>query len=528
MRDEATSTGLDLRDALRVLRRRLPIVLIVAVLVPVVAVVASMLQGDRYKAEATLLLRDPEFDQMLFSPGSTNPSADAAREAATNVELVSLDVVAAGAAERLGDGFTRESVRDAVEVSGDPEADVISIEATAESPEQAARTANTFAAEYIDFRRRADQEMIRRTTELIERRIAALSPDELEGTTGRVLHRRLEELEILASLQTGNVEQVQEAEPPTSRSAPQPMRNGVIGAVLGLLLAVGLALLVDRLDRRLRDPEAVAGVFDRPILSLVPSAEALADTSKPLPPAVAEAFRMLRANLRYFNVDRELRSVIVTSPEPGDGKTTVAWNLAKALAAAGSRTLLIEADLRRPSLGRWTRQESSLGLGGLLSHQGSLEDAVVQVRVGQENGSGPRHELDVVLAGPLPPNPDELMESAQMRELMRTAERDYDIVVIDTPPTSAVSDAIPLVRDASGVLVVSRLDHTTRDAAARLAEQLRNLDARVLGVVVNNLRVRRSGYGYDYGYYAASEAPSNGAGEGATAASAASSQQRTG
>jgi capsular exopolysaccharide synthesis family protein len=499
MHDEAADTGLDLRGVMRVLRRRLPVLLACVVLVPLAAVVASLLQEDRYTAKATLLFRDPQIDQTLF--GSNPPqTGDPTREAATNVQLVSLDVVMEETAKALGGSFTRDSVRDAVEISGAQDADLVTIEATDSDPEMAARIANTFAAEYIEFRRRADRQMINETTRLVERRLAELSSEELDSPTGRVLRKRLEELEILASLQTGNVEQVQVAEPPSERSAPQPMRNGVIGVVLGLMLGIGAALLMDRLDRRLRDPEEAAEIFERPILTLVPEAEALADPDRPLPAAVAEAFRMLRANLRYFNVDSDVRSVIVTSAQPGDGKSTVAWKLASATAATRTRVLLIEADLRRPTLSRWMHQSPRVGLSALLSGQATLADAVTAVRLGEGNGSVPEYELDVIFAGALPPNPDELMESEQMRELLRKAEGDYELVVIDTPPTSFVADAIPLLREASGVLVVIGLDRTSRDAARHLAEQLRNLNARVLGVVINHLRVRGFGYGYGYGY----------------------------
>jgi receptor protein-tyrosine kinase len=381
----------------------------------------------------------------------------------------------------------------------------------------AARIANTFATEYIEFRRRSDREMIQETTQLVERRLAELSPGELEGPTGRVLQRRLEELEILASLQTGNVEQVQVAEPPEERSAPKPMRNGLIGVVLGLMLGAGAALLLDRLDRRLRDPEEAAEIFERPILTLIPEAEALAEPDRPLPAAVAEAFRMLRANLRYFNVDREVRSVIVTSAQPEDGKSTVAWQLASAAAATGTRVLLIEADLRRPTLSRWMHRAPRVGLSAFLTGQAELDEAVERVKLGEGNGSLPAHELDVIFAGGPPPNPDELMESERMRELLREAESDYELVLIDTPPTSVVADAVPLLREASGVLVVARLDQTTRDAARQLNEQLRNLKARVLGVVINHLRVRGFGYGYGYGYGYYGESVPGRDGDGPTA-----------
>jgi capsular exopolysaccharide synthesis family protein len=267
------------------------------------------------------------------------------------------------------------------------------------------------------------------------------------------------------------------------------------------VLAVGLALLAERLDRRLRDPEDAKAIFDRPILTMIPESDQLARDVGPLPMSIAEPFRMLRANLRYFNIDREVGSVLVTSAQPGDGKSTVAWNLAWASASAGKRTLLIEADLRRPSLASWTHRVSRIGLSGLLSNQGELQDAITTVG-NQDDGDAAAipYSIDVVFAGPLPPNPDELIESGRMTHVIEAAQREYDLVIIDTPPTSVVSDAIPLVKDVDGILVVARLGRTSKDTAARLGQQLENLGARVLGVVVNGVSARGPGYEYGYGY----------------------------
>ncbi len=209
---------------------------------------------------------------------------------------------------------------------------------------------------------------------------------------------------------------------------------------------------------------------------------------------------MLRANLRYFNVDHDVGSILVTSAAPGDGKTTVAWNLATAAAELGGRVLLVEADLRHPGIAQGLGMREARGLSTVLAGEASLEGALQEVPLpDRQSGRGTR-TVEVLLSGPLPPNPSDLLESDAMGELLSAAQQGYDLVVIDTPPMSVVSDAIPLIKNVGGVIVVGRAGKTTRDAAARLNEQLVNLKAPFLGIVVNGLKSDGEGYGYGYGY----------------------------
>ena len=500
--EQSSAVRLDPRKVLRVLRRRIALVLLCVITVPAAALVVSLVKAKEYRATATLLFRDPQLDEKLFGTSLSTPGGDDAREAATNLKLVSLDVVSQRTSRALGSRLSAGEVSQHVRVDGDSESNVVSIEATHTDPRLAARLANAFASQYIAFRREADRAKIADARQLVARQLAQLSQEDRGGATGRSLSQRLQELEILTSLQTGNAELVETASAPTSAASPQPRRNVAIGIALGLLLGVALALIFERLDRRVRDPEEVREMFDRPVLAVIPASKRLAETHRPLPSEAAESFRMLRANLLYFNVSETVRSVLVTSAQPGDGKSTVAWNLAWASATAGQRTLLIEADLRRPSLLDWTSGDASPGLSGLLSRQSSVEAVTRTLSTGQAEGVHPEASVsvDVIFAGPLPPNPDELLESERMREVLRSAEQRYDLVVLDTPPASVVSDVVPLVREVSGVIVVARLGRTMRDAAVRLAQQLSNLDARVLGVVVNGFSQRENGYGYGYAY----------------------------
>jgi succinoglycan biosynthesis transport protein ExoP len=494
---------LTLRGILRVLGRRIGVLTFALLAVPLGAFVVSSLQETKYTATASILFRDPGLDQKLFDTSFSPPASDPSRNAATNARLVSLDLLAARTARRLDRGLTKSDVEDEVEIVPDPSSDVIEVRATDPSAGFAATLANTFAGEYINFRREADRSKVREAQRLLQRRIAALSPVERAAPQGRTLQERARQLEVLEALQTGNAELVERATPPSSASSPKTARNVVMGAVLGLLLGIALAFLIDRLDRRLRDPKEIEEAFSRPLLGAVPQSRTLhrGDPQRELPPWEAEAFRMLRANLTYFQVGREVRSVLVTSAAPGDGKSTVAWHLAAVSADSGTKAVLVEADLRQPTLQARLQGAPAEGLSQYLAGIAELDDVIQGVPTTiSSNGMPGGRRLDLILAGPVPPNPVDLIESDRMKNLIRELEQRYELVVLDTPPTSIVSDAIPLVREVSGVIVVSRLGRSTRDASAQLRDQLANLDAPTLGVVVNSARASYNAYGYRYGY----------------------------
>jgi succinoglycan biosynthesis transport protein ExoP len=487
---------------LRMLRRRIGVVLICALLVPAAALVFSLSQQKQYSATASLLFRDPQLDQKFFQSSVFAPSSDPNREAATNAKLASLEVVAARTSKALGGKVSPGEISGEIAVAPAGQSDVVSITATDPDPAFAAKLSNEFAQQFIAFRRDADRSKISSAQELVQAQLKRLSSSEQNGPQGAALRRGNEQLQILAALQTGNAELVQPATIPDSPSSPKTRRNVVVAALLGLLMGCGIALLLERLDRRLKDPKQVSDVYGRPVIGAVPESREIARTDQSfedLPTNEAEPMRMLRANLRYFNVDREVRSVLVTSAAPGEGKSTVAKHLASAAASTGERVLLLEADLRRPTLKTRMQLTGDFGLSQVLAGACSLRSAIEQVEVAGSGGE--RRHLSVLASGPIPPNPTDLIESDRMRQVLKAVSEKYDLVVIDTPPTSVVSDAIPLVKNVDGVLVVSRLGKTTRDASVHLRDQLNNLGAYVLGVVVNSVtRQSMTGYAYGYGY----------------------------
>ena len=207
---------------------------------------------------------------------------------------------------------------------------------------------------------------------------------------------------------------------------------------------------------------------------------------------------MLRANLRFLNTDTELRSVVVTSPGVGDGKSTVSLNLAKADASVGKRVLLIEADMRRPKLAGLLGMGEEPGLAAYLADPSlKLVDVARRVPVAHHgNGAATPLTMDVLVSGSVPPNPAELVNSQRMIDLVESAERDYDLVVIDTSPAGLVADAIPLMSRATAVLIVGRVGRITDSEADNLRSQLERIDAPAFGLVANFAGGGEAAYGY--------------------------------
>ena len=475
-----------LKRPLDIMRRRKLVFLVALIVVPLVALLVSLSQENQYTATATLLFQ-----------GSNENAEVAARQAATNSELVGLPLVAEQTARELGGSATGPEVLRSISVEvGSTIAEIGKISATTNSPELSARMANAYSRAFIKFKREAVQSQIQQAVGLVKRSLAALSPAELAGEKGQGLQDRLTRLKVQQTLQTGKAVLVQPAGPPSAPSSPKTRRNVVLGIILGAILGFGLAALFERIDRRVRTVEELEELFGIPILARIPRSRKFgrAELGDVLQAPEAEAFRILRTNLRYFNVDHPLRSILVASPEAGDGKSTVARCLAAAMAEMGDNVVLVEADLRRGSDFRDVDGQPAAGLSNLLVTTLDFE-VITKVEV-QAAGSDQPHILNILPSGRVPPNPGELLESERMRTLITELQERFEIVVIDSPPLGLVSDALALVPEVSGVLVVGRLGKTTRSGARNFTKQISLLGAQPLGLAVNSTKPERGQYSY--------------------------------
>jgi capsular exopolysaccharide synthesis family protein len=500
MENSQGHASLGFEHALKVIRRRGWIIVLCIVLAGAAAFAISHAQTKEYTATAALLFKNQTVAEQASGVQAT-VQTDPQGQRDTNLTLVQLgDLVAQRTASALRLGLTSGEIKSAVTASPQGQSNIVLVAATWTNPVVAAKIANAYTKAFVQQQRQSDQATIQSGIALVRQQYTSLSPADQRSAQGQTLLDRMESLRVLKALQ-GDTQVVQSASVPSAPSSPKVFRNTLLGAVLGLFLGLGVAYLLDRLDRRLREPEDIETALGLPMLGMIPRGAA-ASTSGAGDGMGLEPFRMLRAHLRYFNVDRELRTLLVTSALPSEGKTTVSSNLAAAAASTGTKTLLVETDLRRPVLTQTLGLTPSIGLAGALVGAGSLEEAIRSAGHGDDhrNGNLGGVPLDVLPAGAIPPNPAELLESHAMEVLLAQAKEHYELVILDTAPLSVVADAIPLMTRVDGVIIVARVGLSTRDAAERLRARLENLEAPVLGVVANDVRSRLGEYGYGYMY----------------------------
>jgi polysaccharide biosynthesis transport protein len=409
--------------------------------------------------------------------------------------------------------MTGTDVTDDVTVQLAKNSDVVDVVGKATDREDAARLATIYAEEAEKFANDADKEQAAKTLANLQQQYDALPDIQKDLPRGRKLQEHIQRMTTLADVGVGGARVIQSGVLPTTRSG-NPIETILLGVLFGALLGGGLALVREQSDRKLRRTEQVTAAFDAPVLTTVPRSRAL-KRHKPfadLPPQVAEAFRMLQMNLRFAR-DEPVRSVLVTSARTGEGKTTVAWNLAAAAASGGMSVALVEADLRRPSLADRYDLEQAPGLAEALQGEVSISAAMQTILPiqGSANPVGHPRSLHVIVAGQAAPNPWALMQSSVMVRVLDVLRKDHDIVVIDTPPIPHVADAISLLRHVDGVLVTASVNSTRGPEASRLRDQLQALDANVLGVVANGGSAL-SGYAAYARATAATTASSNGDG----------------
>jgi succinoglycan biosynthesis transport protein ExoP len=307
-----------------------------------------------------------------------------------------------------------------------------------------------------------------------------------------------EEIRLAEAQSTFKVLLVEPATPPINPTRVPVLQNTILASIVGLMMAVGFVFLVEALDDTVKGPDDVIRHLGLPVLGLIARTDTTEVPVSALQPRspVTEAFRSLRTNIQFASVDYPVRTVLVTSTSPSEGKTTIATNLGVVLAQGGLQVVLLDADLRRPRIHRVMSIPNRKGLTSLfVQEKVHLDGTLTQTKV-------PR--LSVVTSGNLPPNPSELLGSDKMFEILTEVKKNADVVVVDTPPLMAVTDAAVLSRHVDGILLVIKPGVTKLGATKQTVDQLQRIGANILGVVFNDVELRRSRYSYYYynnGYY---------------------------
>lgn len=437
------------RELLALPRRRWRFLVAVILLSLAAAASATAATPSQYRTSA-----------MLFASAPGDSGFDAAYERTlvaqqrvkSYTRLLSSDAVVEGVVSQLGLGSTSpEEVRESLTAVVPEGTFVLEVSATASDAGLAQALANTAS----------------------EQLVAAVRSLEADGALG--------------------LELVERARRPVQPFAPRPWRNMLAALLAGTVLGLGLAALRDTLDTRVNDAQAVTDELGLPLLGVV-----TADGSTARRPIAAagtrrlEDLRQVRTNMQFAGAEGSLDTIVVTSSIAKEGKSVTALNVAVTLADGGRRVALVDCDLRRPSMGRYTGLTLPAGLTHVLTGQADLPDVMVQLT----------ERLWVVTAGATPPNPSELLGSAAMQQVLAELGKDFDTVVLDTPPLLPVADAAVLAAVASGVVLVLRANVVRKEQVRRSVQALKAADARLLGCVLNGVPPAASKDNEQYGYSA--------------------------
>ncbi len=310
---------------------------------------------------------------------------------------------------------------------------------------------------------------------------------------------RLQEARIAEASKTSDAKVIDYAQPPRGPISPKPKKDLLLWTVIGLLLGVLGAFVLEYMDNTVKTSKEVEKLLGFPVLGVIPWMESTDQETQPLvthfdpKSPVAEAYRTLRSNVRFAALGKPLKVLLVTSSVAKEGKTSTATNLAVAMAQSGQRVLLVDADLRNPRLNRVFKVKREPGLSDVLIGRASLSESVYEV--------SDIPNLYLLPCGPIPPNPAELLSSQALQNLLETLKQEYDLVILDSAPLLPVSDSVELGKLADGVILVVRAGVTERDFLEEVKRILENARLRVLGVVLNAVDLARHYGYYRYRYY---------------------------
>ena len=505
---------LELRDYLGVVWRRKKLIVLAMLLLVTAALGLSYVQTPVYQATTEMTLPPPPVD----TGGAGSGGSKGSDPNAVALTLLQGPIIRQRVADQLG------SAPKIVAISAPAS---IQVKAESTDPKRAAAVADAYVNQYIEFRKSQDTEFLnkaiadleprytenqRRVNE-IDRQIAAapiFARESLERQLGPERTQRLSQASAdLRLLDEYRLQLARAANPsvvvtparvPNDPVRPKPLRNAGLAIPVGLVLGVALAFVFEHLDDSLKSKEDLERVTGHavPVVGVIPAARLRDDAGSELvslaapDSPVAEAYRTMRTSVQFLALDDSLSSIQITSPSAGEGKTTTLANLAVVMARAGAKVVVIDCDLRRPRLHEVFGVPNEVGFTSVFQGQVPLSGALQPVP-GERN-------LRVLPSGPLPPNPSELLGSRRTAGILASLKAQGAVVLLDCPPIMPVTDAAALSAWVDTTIVVVSYGSTTKRHLQRAVELLRQVDAPLMGTVLNRAQ-GAEGYGYSYGYY---------------------------
>jgi succinoglycan biosynthesis transport protein ExoP len=519
----------ELREYLTVIRKWLWLIVLSTAIAAIPSFMASRSAPPIYQTTTTIMV-----GQTIESPNPTSQDIWTAQSLAqTYVQLVKRQPILEGAINALGLGMNWRALAGKVSVSLVEGTQLLEIKVLDTDPQRAKAMADEIANQLIlqspTTPERAEREKHRafvqqqiadleakieaaqeQVAELEQSLTTAFSARQIQDTQAQIqaLQAQINTWRgnyaaLLAFTQSGPTNYltiVEAAAVPTAPISPRTRYNVLLAATVGLILAVGAAFLLEYLDDTIKSPEDISQTLELITLGAIAridgdTYEDKLITSKHPRSVIAEAYRILRTNIQFSAIDKPLKTIVVGSPNPIEGKSVTIANLGVVMAQAGARVVIVDSDLRRPVIHKIFNLPNTEGLTNALLQDRPLADGYLQ--------STEVENLQVLTTGPLPPNPSELLSSQKMTDLIENLKEEADVVLLDSPPSLAVTDAVVLASKADGMLLVADAGTTRRDSARQAKEDLMRVGANILGVVLNQLSVRsaRSYYYYYYYYY---------------------------
>jgi len=500
-----------LADYLAVVRRYKWLIILAAIIVPLAAYAMSARQPKVFRATSEVLLNQQDLGSELTGIPTANTVSDPDRYARTQAALARMPAVALGAIQRAGvKGMEPWQLVGSADVSPRGDTDLLIFAVKNGDRQKATQLAAAYAEAFVAYKLQMDTTSLSQARRELQTRLLELRREGAVDTdTYRELVRKSQDLRTLEILQVAAT--VVRTPTNANQVAPAPTRNAMMGLLLGLVLGIGGAFVINAFDRRVRDADEVERALQIPLLARLPapprSNDMLTILDRP-PDAVTEAAGRLRTSFDFANSDLQAKLVMATSAGAGEGKSTTLANLAIALSRTGRRVVLIDLDLRRPSITRLFHLPSRPGLTDVATGNAELAAVLtpivpVPIRsrlVARGDAGESSGLLEVVTAGLTRVDAAQFVETSGLAEVLRRLRDRADVVLVDAPPILATGDAMALTGKMDAILLVNRLGTLTRPALSELARALSRSPAPVLGFVATGAQLDES-----YSVYRAEE-----------------------
>lgn len=501
---EHTERGLS--RLLSMLRERWWIVVLTMIVLGALAYAVSLVLPPRYSATAVVVYSadDAQLASQAFSSGDT---AEIPRNIANDALILGSQAFAERVEEVMASGLGAAELGRSLSVTADAKLDVIEVTSTRSDPREAAAIANAFATQFVERRQSDIAAALEQAQGLLQERIDSLPEEEASSAYGIALKQRFDDLAVLLSLRVSDYSVLEEAAVPESASFPNTLLNVGIGLLAGLVVGLSALAVLSRRDRRSKSKATLERIMELPVIASTPKVGRKSrGSSAGDNPAIGfregnevllESMRMLRSNLKVLGFGETTRTLLITSATPGEGRSTLAASLAISMTLAGDRVVLVDADLRNPSLHKYLGIPNTHGLTDVfLDRTSSWMDKIqavdlrslisphIELARDPSGKNAPVTKFVCLTSGPPVGNPSEVMESGAIAGVLAELKGITDYVIVDGPPLLTTSDALVLARSVDALVLASGLGRETSEDALQVKQLLEQAELTALGVVV--------------------------------------------